>query len=239
MERPRDWRSNAALLDADIRAYPGYYLPAAYKVIQVQVTQGLNRDAVKTASNITDPEIRNVVIRLIVADAARAQSVNTGNPQNAMALLVGLGQVLKQRIDQSVLDTPMHYLWEGYGYFLAKEWESMSKQFPNDMLVRYNSGLWMMNTPTFKEIAITHLRTATESQRLPESVRGIAFYNFGLALLNSGYVSEAKVQLLASLEQPQPDLRANCLLSEVYKQGEQFEGVTHNGGVKSHYCSAR
>lgn len=223
MERPRDWRSNEAMLDADLRAYPGYYLPAVYKVIQVQVPQGLNHDAVKTANSITDPEIRNITIRIIVADAARAHALNTGNPHNATALLVELGQVLKQRTDQIVLDSPMRYVWESGGYLLAKEWESLAKHFPDDAVVRYNTGLWMMNTPIFKEMAITHLRAATELQGLPESDRGIAFYNFGLALLNSGYVADAEVPLRTSLEQSQPDLRAYCPLSKVYKQNGRLE----------------
>jgi len=62
------------------------------------------------------------------------------------------------------------------------------------------------------------LRATTESQRLPESVRGAAFRNLGLALMNSGHIAESEAPLRAALEQQQPDLWAHCLLSEVYKQ---------------------
>ena len=39
IERPRDWRLET-LFDADLRAYPGYYMPAMYEINYVQLPQG-------------------------------------------------------------------------------------------------------------------------------------------------------------------------------------------------------
>ena len=105
------------------------------------------------------------------------------------------------------------------------EWMRLAVSFPDDMSVRYNAGLWQMNVHEYKN-AVNHFLVATESQRLPESVRGTAFYNLGLALLNSGPVAEAEAPLRAALVQAQPDLRAYCLLSEVYQRtGRSEEAV--------------
>ena len=66
IERPRDWRSLEALTDADIRAYPGYYLPAAHKIIYVQLKRGLRREAIETANSISDQDVRNILIELML-----------------------------------------------------------------------------------------------------------------------------------------------------------------------------
>ena len=98
----------------------------------------------------------------------------------------------------------------------------MAEHFSGDVSVRYNVKLWLLNIYKYKD-AGAHLRATTESQRFPESVRGTAFRNLGLALLNSGQVAEAEAPLRAALEQVQPDLRAYCLLSEVYRQAGRIE----------------
>lgn len=57
-------------------------------------------------------------------------------------------------------------------------------------------------------------------------MRGTAFKNLGLALMNTGDVAdvaEAEGSLRAALEQSPPDLRALCMLSEVYRQTKRFE----------------
>ena len=102
------------------------------------------------------------------------------------------------------------------------EWRSLAEHFPDDVSVRYSAGLSLLNFHKYEDAAI-HLRAATESQHLPESVRGTAFYNLGLALMNSGHVAEAETPLLTALKQPQPDMGAYCLLSEVYRYTSRFE----------------
>jgi tetratricopeptide (TPR) repeat protein len=223
IERPRDWRSYEALIDTDLRAYPGHYMPAMHKIIGVQLPR-LYREASETANSITIPELRGIMIEMVEADhAVNVSAVATGKPQEAMALLWKLGLDLKQRPVQAKWNSPINNLWVMGDTLLTFEWGSLAKQFPDDASVRYNTWLWMLGGHDRYKDAVAHLRAATESQRLPESVRGAAFYSLGLALMNSRHVAEAEVPLRAALEQPQPDLRAHCLLSEVYKQTRRFE----------------
>jgi Flp pilus assembly protein TadD len=94
--------------------------------------------------------------------------------------------------------------------------------------VNYNAGLWMMNIRNYKE-AIVHLRAATKSQRLPDSLRGAVFEHLGLALLGSGQVAEAESSLFAALKQPQPNMRVHCLLAMIYKQTGRLEEAARAG----------
>ena len=217
IERPRDWRSLEAILDADLRTYPEYYVPVVYKILHIQILQGLDRDAIMAASSITDHEIKNITIGIIKADVARANAINTGNPDNAMALLSELGHVLKQPPAQTMWDTHKFYVWKNLTDALSDQCDDLAKHFPDSALVRYNVGLCMLDIQHDKD-AITHLRVATMSQHLPESMRGTAFYSLGLAFINTGYAAIAEVPLHAALEQSPPDLRAYCLLSKVYRQ---------------------
>ncbi len=223
MERTRDWRSYEAMVDADLRAYPGYYMPAMLKIVNIQLPRSLYREANETANGITFPELRDIMIGIIEADHfVHVNAVADGKPQEAIALLQNLWARLKQRPVQAKWNTPVNVLFDKRQGVLAIEWEYLAEHFPDDASVRYNAGLWMLDVPRYED-AVTHLRAATESQRLPESVRGAAFRNLGLALMNSGHVAEAEAPLLAALKQWVPDLRANCLLSKVYKQTKRFE----------------
>jgi len=222
IERPRDWRSLEALIDTDLRAYPGYYMPAFYKIGYVQLPHGLTREAMETANSITVPELRNIIIRLIEADYAVADAKATGNPKEAVNLLSKLGFDLKQSPVQAKWNSPINNLMAHYKGILASQWDYLAEHFPDDVSVRYNAGLWMLEIHQYIN-AVAHLRAAAGSQRLPESVRGTAFYNLGLALMNSGYADKAEAPLRAALEQSPPDLRAYCLLSKVYKQTRRIE----------------
>ena len=229
-ERPRDWRSYEALVDADLRTYPGYHMPAVGKIIGVQLPQGLTREASKTASSITAPEIRNIMIGFVEADyAVHTDAISIGNPQNAMILLRGLGLDLKQPPTQAKWDLPLNYFWKSMQDIFANELGYLAEHFPDNALVHYNAGLWMLEAHKYK-IAVAYLRTATESQHLPQYMYGTAFYNLGLALMGSGHIVEAEVPLRAALEQSQPDLRAYCLLLNVYKQTKRFEEAARAGG---------
>ncbi len=223
VERPRDWRSLEALVDTDLRAYPGHYLPAFQKVVWVQAKHGLFREASETANNIIAPDFRNIISRLVDADyAVNVDAVSSRRPYEAMALLHNFELALQQPPAQSRWNPPMIYVWSHCKKILADQWDYLSRQFPDDVSVRYNAGLWMSGDQRYLN-AISHLRAATESQRLPESVRGAAFYNLGFVLMSSGYAARAETPLRAALEQQPPDLRAYCLLAEVYKQAKRFE----------------
>ena len=225
IERPRDWRSPETLLDADLRAYPGYYMPAVYKIVGIQLNQGLHRSAIETANSITIPEFRNIMIGLIKADYAVANTKSTGNPQEAMTLLWELVLDIKQPPAQAKWNSPINILWDRRESILVTEWEYLAKYFPDDVLVHYYAGLSLFKFYKFEE-AIANLRAATTSQYLPESMRGTAFYYLGLALMNSKHIAEAETPLSAALKQSPPKMEAYCLLSEVYKQYGRLDEAT-------------
>jgi Tfp pilus assembly protein PilF len=145
----------------------------------------------------------------------------TGNPQEAMTLLS------KSELDfnpsaQTNWNPALKNFWGKVGVALINEWEYLAKQFPDAAPVRYNAGLWLLRVHKYKE-AIVHLRAATDSQGLPESARGTALKNLGLALIGAGEVAAAEAPLRAALAQSPPDFRAYCALSEVYKRSGRIE----------------
>ena len=222
IERPRDWRSLETLLDADLRTYPGYYMPAMYEINHVQLSQGLYPEAYMTANSISAPEFGEVMIEVIKADYAVHAAVSTGKPQEAMSLLWKLAPGPKQRPAQAKWNSSVYFFYAKRLSMFVKEWEFLAERFPDDVSLRYNAGLWMLENHKSKD-AVVQLRAATESQRLPESVRGTAFKNLGLALLESGHIADAETPLRAALEQSPPDFRAYCLLTGVYKLAGRTE----------------
>lgn len=222
VERPRDWRSLETLYNADLHAYPGYYMPAMYEINNVQLPQGLYSGAYTTANSITVPELREIMIKIINTDHAVQAALATGNLQESMSLLWNSGQDYKQRPVQAQWNPSILFFYRKNLEKLVNEWETLSRRFPDDASLRYNAGLWMMGVQKSGH-AVAHLRAASESRRLPESVRGTAFRNLGLALIDSGNVAEAEVPLRAALEQSPPDFRAYCLLSVVYKRAGRTE----------------
>ena len=226
VERPRDWRSTEALYNADLQAYPGYYLPAMYEINNVQLPQGLYSDANILANSIAAPELREAMIKVVKVDHAVHDAVSTGKPEDAVSLLWNLGIEYKQWPAQAKWNSSILFFYRKNLEKLVNEWEILAKRFPDDPSLRYNAGLWMMGVHKAKH-AIAHLRAATESSLLPESLRGTAFKNLGLALINSGNVEEAEAPLRAALEQSPPDFRAYCLLSIVYKRTGRIEESEH------------
>ena len=223
IERPRDWRSFETIIDSDLRSFPGFFMPAMYKIGTVQLKRGLFRDAIDTANTITTPEFRKILVEIVQADyVVRVKTLATGKPQEAMALLWKLGLDLRQRPVQVQWNSPAYAFWGRCQETFANEWRSLIKQFPDDASVRYSFGLWKLEVRNYMD-AVTHLRAATESQRLPESVRGTAYKSLGVALLSSGQAAEAEAPLRAALEQSPPDLSAYCSLSEVYKQANRSD----------------
>ena len=215
-ERTHDWRSYEALIDSDFRAFPGYSMPAMYKS-DIQLSRGLIREAGETASGITIPEVRNSMIKLVKAHQAVTDSTSAGDPRDAMDILLDFGLGLQQLPVQARWNTSLSLIWRINRKYLEFEWQNLARYFPDDMLLRYNAGSSLLSVGKHED-AIVYLRAATESQRLPESLRGTAFKNLGVALLNSGQSAEAEAPLRAALEQSPPDLSAYCALSELYKR---------------------
>jgi tetratricopeptide (TPR) repeat protein len=233
LERPRDWRSLEALIDADIRAYPGYYLPAEHKIIYVQLKRGLRSDAIETAHSISDQVSRDMMIKLINVDyVVKVLTASTGDPQEAMTQLWKLEQDINPPA-QIKWNSAVRNFWSTIGFALIDEWEYLARQFPDAAPVHYNAGLWLLKVHKYKE-AVVHWRAATESPSLPASARGTAFRNLGLALIGAGDVAAAEAPLRAALAQSPPDFRAYCALSEVYKRtGRLDEGARAEADCRS------
>lgn len=216
-ERTRDWRDESAMVGADLRAYPWHYTPAFYTIIN-RISNGLYREAGETASRITSPEIRNAMIGLIQADQViRVGAVAAGKPYDAMNLLVSLGRELAHPPAEVKWDPAMLFVWGRIQEVLGDEWRVLAGNFPGEVLVRYNAGLYLFDMLRHKDAAV-HLRAATESQRIPESERGAAFKKLGQALLLNGQIPGAETALRMALEQAPPDTEAYCILSAVFKQ---------------------
>jgi tetratricopeptide (TPR) repeat protein len=229
IKHPLDWRDPQVLIDNELRAYPGYAMPAAYKIFDVLLPRGLYGDAIEAAGTIANPQIKDAMVKLIKAHyAVHVGSTSTGNPQNAMALLWELFHALKQRPAQSTWDPSMYNLWETIRDLFEKQWKYLSQRYPDDAVVHYNAGLWMVEVRNYQE-AIGHLRAASESKRLPQSLRGPALERLGLALLGTGQFAEAESSLLAALKQPQADARVHCLLAMLYKRTGRLEEAARAG----------
>ncbi len=226
IERPRDWQNTDALFDSDLRAFPGYYVPAAFKVIFNQLPQGLYREAAETAGNISNREIRDVMTELVKTDyAVHVTAAGTGKAEDATWLLWKLGQEIKLP-DQAGWDPVIKGVWEIIGGAVVDEWKSLSREFPDDEAVHYNAGLWLLKVGKYEDAAV-QLRAATESQRLAEAVRGAAYKNLGIALLAAGNVAGAEMPLGAALLQAHPDLSAYCPLAVVYRRTGRIGEALH------------
>ncbi|MEO8333029.1 MAG: hypothetical protein ABI479_11410 [Gallionella sp.] len=218
VERPRDWRDFEALVDADLRTYPGYYMPAVYKITSFQLPRGQYDKATRSANGITTPEFRNLMLEVInIHHGTDADAVATGKLIESIRLLWKLKDDLGMIPAQAAWNLPFRNLWIRMPYFLAVEWQYLAERNPDDMSVRYNAGLWNLGSQRYPD-AVAHLRIATRSQHLPKNLRGTAFHSLGLALLKSGSVTEAEGPLREALEQSPPEPRASCSLAELYQQ---------------------
>lgn len=219
VERPRDWRNFATMADSDLRAYPGYYVPAVEKIVNVQFRPELMHEAMETARGITVPEIRDLLIRLIGAD--HVVHIDAESPQEAMTQLWNVALSYKQPV-QAKWNSPINLPWRLVRAELTNEWQYLAGKFPDDVSVHYNAGLWMLSVGRAAD-AETHLRAAAEPQRPMGSASGAVYKNFGLALLYSGKTAQAEAALRAALEQTPPDTGAYCPLAEVYRRTAREE----------------
>jgi tetratricopeptide (TPR) repeat protein len=234
IERSRDWRSYEALVDADLRAYPRYFMPVFQKVT-IQMGLRKYQDAIEITGHMSDLDIRNVTMKMIEATyEVRIIAEKIGKSDEAMHTLQNFGLLLKQEPEQLRWNSAVAYVWHYARSILSKQWGHLIQQFPDDELVRYRAGVWALEVHNYEE-AVMHLRTVTESQDIQEFVRGSAFKNYGAALLNNGHAAEAEAPLLAALEQLPPDFQAYCLLSDVYKRTNRLEKVAHaEAACRSH-----
>jgi len=223
-QRPQDWRDHQTLIEADLRAFPGDYILGIHKIYVIELQQGRYQDAEKTAKSIAIPEFRDAMLKLIAADHAVRLSPLSGNYRDALGQLWNIGRELKQRPTQAQWNSPVNNFWELREGILKMHWNWLAAAYPDEVSVRYNAGLWLLDAKEYQD-AVGHLRVAAASPSLPESERGRAFYSLGLALVGSRKIDKAEMPLLDALQQVPPDLRAHCLLVAVYKQSARTEAA--------------
>jgi len=225
IERPRDWRSFEGIIDADLRANPGYFMPAVFKIVGSELPQGRYQEAGETAAKIIAPEYRDIMVKLINADqAVNVDARARGNSDAAMNRLQDFGKLLKQVPVEAQWNSPVQVVWIKCQSRLIKLWLSLAQQFPGDVRVRYNAGIWMAENGFYKD-SVVQLNAAIGTQRLPESLRGPALKNLGLALIGVGRINEAEAPLRAALEQYKTDAQTNCLLAVVYQLTNRSEAA--------------
>jgi hypothetical protein len=144
MERSHDWRSYETLVDTDLRAFPGYSMPAMYKT-DIQLSQKLIPEAAKTAAGITMPEVKNSMIKLVKAHQAVSDSIVTGDPHYAMESLVDFAGDLKQFPAQAQWNTSLKIIWRINRKYLEFEWQKLARYFPDDVLVQNNAEASLSN----------------------------------------------------------------------------------------------
>jgi len=145
VERVRDWQSFEALIDADLRAYPGSYIPATYKINQFQLPRGLYREAEQTASRISEPEVRNMVNETIRSDyAVYAYAWSTGQTAEAVSSLLNLEAMQKHPPPAVKWNPSMYYLWSSIRIRIGIRWSYLAAHFPDDAPVRYNAERWLL-----------------------------------------------------------------------------------------------
>ena len=217
-EHTQEWHSFESLVATDLRAHPGYHMPAFYTIINAQMHHGRYSEATETANRITSPEIRDAMLRLIRADyVLRVTAVAEGSPQQAMPLLAGLGKTLEQHPAETQWNAPALFVWLKLKHSLADEWKYLSGIFPDNALVRYNAGAYLSRLGNYWE-AEAYLRAVSASKSLPETLRGAAYLNLGIVYMKLDRHTDAETMLQASLAQPHPDKQAYCLLEKIYLQ---------------------
>lgn len=160
IERPRDWQSYEALVDADLRVYPGHYLPVFQKIMSYLLPKGRFREAGEMANSITVPEARAIMSNLVEVAVDLRDIKVSGDPRDAMKHLQNLELLLKQPPIQAMWDPSMlHFIDESRVSF-ELEWQWLVKSFPQNATVRYNAMLSLGSVSN-------HGDTALQPQNLP------------------------------------------------------------------------
>ncbi|HET6719252.1 MAG TPA: hypothetical protein VFH22_06375, partial [Rhodocyclaceae bacterium] len=217
LSRAPDWQSFETLVARDAKAYPGYFVPAYFRLAAVELPRGMYRDAMTTAAAVTQPETRQLMQDLVrAAHAVNVDAVRTGNPAAAMASLWALGEQVKRRPAAARWHGPLALVWGDGRNLLKQSWSDLLRHFPADPLLRYNFSLWLLREGWLAD-AERHLRVVVDAPQLPPNLRGVAYRNLGLATLHQGRARAAEAAFLAALAQVPPDRRAACGLAEVYR----------------------
>ncbi len=213
IERTKDWRSYEAFVVSDMRAFPGYFEPAAAYITAFLGPRGLMREALETANAITQPDVRKIMIELVQADnVVHDAGLSAGNLNTIVTQLWNLGKDLGEIPVEVNWNYPIAFPYFEGNKILDREWMILAKKFPDDLSVRYNAGSWQLQTERYENAAF-NFRAALESQQLPEDARATVLKNLGVALLKAGHVADAEAPLRAALQQARPDLEANCPLA--------------------------
>ncbi|MBI3901990.1 MAG: hypothetical protein HY306_03470 [Nitrosomonadales bacterium] len=230
--RPGDWRSGETLTHADFSSYPWYYYIATQKIMFSLWPQGAYGEAGKVIDGIADADFRKLTTELSRAhQMVRSNSGSADELREVMGTLWGLGAILNNPPDRAKWNPPLTYVWRGFKEnILTDEWMALSDRFPADAAVQYNAGIWLLSNDRYQE-AVPQLRMAAESPTLPEYMRGTVYKNFGLALSGVGDIGGAEKLLGAALEQSPPDMRASCMLADIYRQANQLAESARAGTI--------
>jgi hypothetical protein len=158
IERPLNWHSYETLMDADLRAHPGNYLPAYQKIMSFQLPKGRFQEASALANSINFPEAREIMIKLVEVAIDLRDVKKTNDPHNAISHLQSLEDILKKYPVQTKWDPAMMHFWKESQDSFALEWQWLVKSFPGDATVRYNARLSLLNVLQYG-IADTQLQT--------------------------------------------------------------------------------
>jgi len=146
-ERPREWRDWDVLMDADLRDFPGYYGAAIYKInnANLETPESYNQ-VYPIAQQISDPDVRTVVTKLIKSDyEVHIAAPSTGNPASAIAMLNDLEVDLLQPPELAKWNSPRYKLWKALQGMLLSQWAALIERFPDDGSIRYGGEMWKMN----------------------------------------------------------------------------------------------
>ncbi len=142
--RPRDWKSYDALIEADVRAYPGHYIPAIYKAMTIQLPNALFNEAYVTVSAVKDVQIREMLQKELYANhAVFIEAVETGNPGVAIARIKDFESALQQPPEQIKWNPPVRWAWERSRTTVSYLWRYLASRFPGNEDVRKNAVTWM------------------------------------------------------------------------------------------------
>ncbi len=132
LDRPREWRDHDTLMGVELKSYPGYYAPL-FQEVEQRLSQGQYGEARAIAETVTDPEIRNIIVRLVEgANAVAVEAVQAGDPRDAMDKLQALDSLLEQPLTRASWDTPLFSFWLSCSDLLRLEWKILARNFPAD-----------------------------------------------------------------------------------------------------------
>ncbi|MDX8386617.1 MAG: hypothetical protein R8M11_08910 [Gallionella sp.] len=142
VDRIKDWSSVDAMLEKDVLAYPGYFIPLFQKAT-VQLSFQRYPDAIATASLIEDESVRKVTKTMVIASyAVNVIAENSGRPNTAVEAQRNFGSALQQMPESSKWDSAMLNVWRYAKDIHSRKWKRLLARFPDDPLVRQNVNSW-------------------------------------------------------------------------------------------------